>query len=341
MNLYSLSLRGCGLVNISSQAFTGLESLRVLSLSANSLALVPTVQLAGLERLESLALANNYFQSLPRRAFRGLRKLRSLDLSDCSQLEEVEEAALEDTDSLASLSLSGCEKLSLQPGALLSLSQLSELRLADLGWSSVARDLAQWENIQVLDLAYNPLDCSCRLAWLRDVMVSTTNTSRASCHSPPDLSGRDLRTVAVTQMSCGADGPVQQTLVAAVCVVAAVATALLLVSIVHCHKKVRTVWRWYRQCQPCQPCCPSDSCDKRDIRQSISDNLYYTERSLVSLPPTDRASLQYPELYYPSTSISPDKYYPSSTKSTVCEDDYFLSLSKDRKTFKPIRVCEL
>ena len=54
----------------------------------------------------------------------------------------------------------------------------------------------------------------------------------------------------------------------------------------------------------------------------------------------DRTS-QYPELYYPSTAVSPDKYYSSNTKSTLCEDDYFLSLSKDRKTFKPIRVCEL
>ena len=48
----------------------------------------------------------------------------------------------------------------------------------------------------------------------------------------------------------------------------------------------------------------------------------------------------------PSLPTLPDKlgsglYYPSSTKSSYCEDDYFLSLSKDRKTFKPIRVCEL
>ena len=34
-------------------------------------------------------------------------------------------------------------------------------------------------------------------------------------------------------------------------------------------------------------------------------------------------------------------YYPSSTKSTYCEEDYFLTLSNDRKTFKPIRVCEI
>ena len=38
-------------------------------------------------------------------------------------------------------------------------------------------------------------------------------------------------------------------------------------------------------------------------------------------------------LYYPSN--------PSSTKSTYCEDDYFLTLSNDRRTFKSIRVAEI
>ena len=337
-SLYSLSLHGCAILNISSQAFAGLQSLRVLQLSANSLDEVPSLQLQGLERLETLALGKNYFDTLPSDAFVGLRKLRSLDLSECPHLAEVEEGALAHIDSLTSLSLSGCAQLSLQPGALLSLSQLTDLRLADLGWRSVERDLVQWDNLQVVDLGYNPLDCSCRLGWLRELLVSSLgNSSRAVCHSPTRLSGLDLRTVGGEQLSCGGGGHVYHSLVAGVCVVAAVATALLLVMMVHCHKKVSRVWRCYRQCQPC---CPSDTCDKSDIRQSISDNLYYTDRSLVSLQPCERTS-QYPELYYPSTAISPDKYYPSSTKSTLCEDDYFLSLSKDRKTFKPIRVCEL
>ena len=45
-------------------------------------------------------------------------------------------------------------------------------------------------------------------------------------------------------------------------------------------------WGWkyfrcYRQCQPCRPCCPSDNCDKFSAgqRQTLSDTLYYTDRS--------------------------------------------------------------
>ena len=32
------------------------------------------------------------------------------------------------------------------------------------------RDLVQWQNLQSLDLAANPLHCDCQLAWLRDVL---------------------------------------------------------------------------------------------------------------------------------------------------------------------------
>ena len=61
-----------------------------------------------------------------------------------------------------------------------------------------------------------------------------------------------------------------------------------------------------------------------DSQDTRTDNLYYTDRSM-------------PGLHEKLTEL----YYPSSTKSSYCEDDYFLSLSKDRTTFKPIRVCEL
>ena len=34
------------------------------------------------------------------------------------------------------------------------------------------RDLVQWQNLQSLDLAANPLHCDCQLAWLRDVLTA-------------------------------------------------------------------------------------------------------------------------------------------------------------------------
>ena len=64
----------------------------------------------------------------------------------------------------------------LAPGALASLSQLTSLHLADLDWRTVDRELVQWAGLQTLDLAYNPLECDCHLAWLREVIRVRTNT---------------------------------------------------------------------------------------------------------------------------------------------------------------------
>ena len=100
---------------------------------------------------------------------------------------------VQDLSNLAWLSLSGCPSLSLQSGALLPLTGLRTLHLADLGWTQLdrcnlyceaktfftslskspcPRDLVQWQNLQSLDLAANPLHCDCQLAWLRDVLTA-------------------------------------------------------------------------------------------------------------------------------------------------------------------------
>ena len=136
---------------------------------------------------------------------------------------------------------------------------------------------------------------------------------------------------------CNTELAGEETLLAGACVLAGIITSLMIVFVVHCQKKMCAWWRCDKMhvCHVCQDTCSGDYCDKysrspRDTCDTcVEDNLYYTDRSRG----------------LPSIPSLPDKmtelYYPSSTKSTYCEDDYFLSLSKDRKTFKPIRVCEL
>ena len=322
------------------KAFHSLETLRVLKLSANSLDKIPTLQLQNLERLEELSLGKNYFETIPDRAFRGLRKLRHLDLSNCPNLKAVTNQALADNTNIEWLSLAGNRDMILSTGALMSLSQLTHLHLSDLAWRHVPRDLLHWQNIKHLDLGYNPLVCDCKLRWLHDVMKVVSNTSLATCHTPDHVSGMEIRALNPAEMKCQEDLPGEETILALVCVMAGILTSLLIVVVVHCKKKVCTWWRCRDMCQDCggaQYCDKYvDSCHEshvsRDTMDTVQDNLYYTDRSrgLPSLPTLPTIPDKMTELYY-----------PSSTKSTYCEDDYFLSLSKDRKTFKPIRVCEL
>ena len=314
------------------EAFHSLETLRVLKLSANKLSRVPTLQLEKLERLEELTLGKNYFEKIPDAAFRGLRKLKLLDLSECSELVLLSSGALVDNINLSWISLSGNSQVHISPGSLSSLSQLTHVQLADMQWTSVDRDLLQWSGLTFLDLNYNPLQCDCHLAWLQEVMQTVGNQSKATCED-----GQHVRDVDPDTMACSQGTWTNQTLLACACVMAGILTALSIVVIVHCQKKVCHMWKCHVCCNnsisgTCQECFESD-CDKYSCSpttasvshdSTVQDNLYYTDTcSHVSIP---RVS---------------ELYYPSSTKSTYCEDDYFLSLSKDRKTFKPIRVCEL
>ena len=73
----------------------------------------------------------------------------------------------------------------------------------------LSRDLVQWQNLQTLDLAANPLHCDCKLAWLRDVLIASGdlskdfplaitlalagNTSKAECATPSSLNGKAVQ----------------------------------------------------------------------------------------------------------------------------------------------------
>lgn len=64
-----------------------------------------------------------------------------LDLSSSPSLSLVSSAAFQDLSNLAWLSLSGCPSLSLQSGALLPLTGLRTVHLADLGWVRLDRSV--------------------------------------------------------------------------------------------------------------------------------------------------------------------------------------------------------
>ena len=254
----------------------------------------------------------------------------------------------------------------------------------------------QWQHLASVDLSGNPLRCDCQLAWLQQVVAATANTSRAECGAPPPLAGKAVAELPAGRLRCSGRAAGEQTVLAGVCVLAGLATALLIVGAVHCQR--RLCLRWLpcggggAECcggaQCCggggaPQCCDTDSCEKYrgaltspggspldhtlQYGPGLEGGLQYPTTATLQYPPS--TTLQYPsiglegglqDLQYPNTGLeglqypSPvqeggycsgrrdqELYYPSSTKSTYCEDDFFLTLSNDRKTFKPIRVCEI
>ena len=71
------------------------------------------------------------------------------------------------------------------------------LRLSDLGWSSLPPQIADWSQVAAIDLTSNPLECDCKLAFLRDLLSDTLNDtdeqSYVFCQHPQSLQGQPLQ----------------------------------------------------------------------------------------------------------------------------------------------------
>lgn len=226
--LYKLDLVGAGLMNITEFAFRGLSGLRNLGLADNKLGVVPTKQLSILHRLEELSIGQNEFQILEANSFRGLANLRRLEVSGASHLERVEKDALRENLNLEALILSSNKRLvEVEDGALAGLPNLRNLVLRDNGFTTFPESLVAWSELHKVDLAENPLQCSCALLWLQE-LLSKRNTSQVLCDTPLHLKERSLRALTPDELGCALYDTRQQAIIGAVCGIV-VATVLCLI----------------------------------------------------------------------------------------------------------------
>ncbi|CAM9449945.1 unnamed protein product [Lampetra planeri] len=168
--LRSLSLRHCGVRNVSASAFDGLSRLARLDLSSNRLRSVSRAALAGLASLEELLLYNNRIADVEALAFADARSLRRV--------------------LLARNALDAFPADAWPPGALarvhlldLSYNRIEEVPVARVGSLPAALR-------QSLLLHGNPLRCSCALylmlmSWMRHELTSVRRHHRElTCRLP-------------------------------------------------------------------------------------------------------------------------------------------------------------
>ncbi|KAM4636588.1 reticulon-4 receptor-like 2 [Discoglossus pictus] len=172
-SLRSLHLYRCHIHRLPAGLFRGLHSLRYLYLQHNRLTGLPDGLFRDLTNLTQLFLHGNLLQSLPAGSFLGLSSLDRL-LLHSNRLVSVSPAAFEGLSSLTILFLFNNSLPSLPGDSLRSLPSLQFLRLNGNPWHC---------------------DCSCRSLWGWFRSSPTVSSSPVPCSSPPNLRGRDLRTL--------------------------------------------------------------------------------------------------------------------------------------------------
>lgn len=244
--LNGLDLGGAGLQAVSENSFRGLPGLRTLVLADNKLTRVPTRQLAALTRLEDLTIGQNEMQILEAGAFRGLTHLRRLDVSGAYRLERVERGALRDNLNLETLILSSNKRLSeLDESALAGLPNLRHLVLRDNALTTLHESLATWPALKKLDVSDNPLDCTCQLLWLRE-LLARRNESIALCATPSTLKERPLASLAPDELGCATHDAKRHAVFAALAAAAVLIVAIIALLLFRYRRGVHDVLKGYK-----------------------------------------------------------------------------------------------
>ncbi|XP_044311668.1 toll-like receptor 3 isoform X4 [Varanus komodoensis] len=159
-NLTILDISNNNIANMRDDLFDGLQQLEILDLQHNNLARLwkqgnpggPVLFLKGLQSLHLLDLESNGFDEIPLNAFRGLSQLRSLNLR-YNNLNLLPKFVFDDLTSLNALYL--------------------EKNLITAVEEKVFGKV--FKNLKVLNMGYNPFDCTCEsISWF----VNWLNTSK-------------------------------------------------------------------------------------------------------------------------------------------------------------------
>ncbi|NXS47223.1 CD180 protein, partial [Balaeniceps rex] len=193
-------------INTSQGPFRNLHLLQVLNLSSSHINTSIQHLFQGLENLMLLDLSQNNFESgiMPKgKLFQQLSNLEVLILSSC-ELTAIGSQAFHDLKKLQHVDLSHNKLTAFSTDAFSNLKSIY-LNFAHNRIRIIPRDkLASLAGHCIVNLSYNPLDCTCSniglITWYKQNLDKIEDPEETRCSEPKLLAGAQLATIS---LSCG------------------------------------------------------------------------------------------------------------------------------------------
>lgn len=188
------------------------ELLQYLDISYNDLTALPAGMFSNCSQLKVLNLGKNPLQNLTEDVFEDISQLEKLYLDNCTSLRYLPSKLFEPLTSLRYLNLSNNPQLSyLSTSSFDALASLRTLDLSHNNLSSLPEVTFQHTpSLQQLYLGYNPLTCDCNLAWLLQLMVSSSTvlTDQAAIQCTFSNNSRQARLQDLSEESLDCEPPI-------------------------------------------------------------------------------------------------------------------------------------
>ena len=188
--LLNLNLAGNLITHIEPGSFENLIALEMLNLDSNQLKQINPLSLQGLGSLGSISLAENNIQEVPSAIFVLLHLMRSINLAK-NNISIVYSRAFSGAIFLEHVHLNQNTIYNVPSDAFYGLTRLKTLRLDDnqlqtLGEDCILRGIEK--SVLDLNLWNNPIDCTCRIAWIHRLTEKGSNV-QGHCMSPQAFTG--------------------------------------------------------------------------------------------------------------------------------------------------------
>ncbi|XP_044765354.1 slit homolog 1 protein-like [Coccinella septempunctata] len=220
--LRSLSIDGNVIRDIHHAALTGLPSLERLDLSDNNFTNIPTASLSKLSNLTWLKLSGNFVEKIPPVAFRGLFQLKYIHLDRLDLLEKIDVRGFVDNINLERIWLNDNIGLKSIPTRLFHGNpKIVHISIRNNALTTVEATHFPLDQLRLLQLGGNPLECNCSLLWLwhlaqdqKKVPIIQSNQTYGvpselhidsqdiNCAAPETLHDKRLLDVAESEINC-------------------------------------------------------------------------------------------------------------------------------------------